>query len=186
MAIDQNGKAKVCARRFQQLGKGGVKRPVQALDPLEGSADRQALAIDLLRVGDDACNGTQSAHHAGGLGVGKVRQPAAEQLGIELIGFAIDIEIGPRKTRGNKRSAEADDGLEQLVDVAVLRLAQGMGIEPGGLKKCLGIDASGVGRAEHGGCKLRLRAQQLKWWRQFGNDRGAFDCGHKVSHEFGT
>ena len=43
-----------------------------------------------------------------------------KQLGIKLVGLAIDVEIGAREAGGDQRRAKADDGLEQLIDVAIL------------------------------------------------------------------
>src|SRR5262249_7055170 len=48
VAVDENGDAKAPAGGLQQLGQGGVERAIQALDALEGGADGQPLAIDLL------------------------------------------------------------------------------------------------------------------------------------------
>ena len=145
---------------LQQLGQRRVERPVQPLDALEGGADRQPLAIDLLGIGDDAGDGAEPAHHARRLGVGELRQPAGEQLGIELVGLAIDVEIGAREACRDQRRAERHDRLEQLVDVAILGLAQGVRIEPGGLQEGLGVDAARMRRAEHDRRQLLVGPQQ--------------------------
>ena len=138
-----------------------VEGPVQPLDALESGADRQSLAVDFLGIGDDAGDGAEAAHHPGRLGIGEGRQPALEQLGIELVGLAIDVEIGARKARGDQRRTQRHDRLEQLIDVAILGLAQRVGIEPGRLQKGLGVDAPGMRRAEHHGRELlgRLAAR---------------------------
>ena len=81
MAIDQNGDAEALAGRLQQLGQGRVERPVQPLDALEGGADRQPLAIDLLGIGDDARDGAEPADHARRLRVGELRQRPVNSSG---------------------------------------------------------------------------------------------------------
>ncbi len=52
--------------------------------------------------------------------------------GVELVGLAVDVEIGPREGRLHQRRAEADDGGVEPVDEGVLRAAQGHRVEPRG------------------------------------------------------
>jgi hypothetical protein len=130
VAIDENGDAKALAGRLQQLGQGRMERAIQPLDALEGGADRQPLAIDFLGIGDNSRNGAETADHACRLRVGELRHAAGEQLGVQLVGLAIDVEIGAREPRRDQRRTERDHRLEQLVDIAIFRLAQGVRIEP--------------------------------------------------------
>ena len=131
------------------LGQRGVKRPIEPFDALECGTDGQPLAVDLLGVGNDAGNRAKAPDHPRRLGVGKRRQPALKQLGIKLIGLAINVEIGAREAGRDQGSAERHHGLEQLIHIAVFRLAQGHRVEPGGLQESLGIDPARVRRAEH-------------------------------------
>ena len=178
VAIDQEGDAETLARLLQQIGKRGVEGPIEPLDALESGADGQSLAIDLLGVGDDAGDGAEPAHHAGRLGVGELGHPAGEELGVELVGLAVDVQIGAREACGDQRRTQGHDGLEQLVDVAVFGFAQGMRIEPGGLQEGLGIDAAGMGRAEHDGGQLLVGPQQSVGRVQLCEDGSAFTGVH--------
>src|SRR6185295_2566410 len=128
-------------RRLQETRQDTMKGPVEPLDALEGRRDRQALAIDLLRIGDDAGNGTKPTHNPGRLGVGEVRQTPAEKLRIKFVRLAVDVEVGPGKTRSEQRRAKGEHTLEQFVNIAVFGLAQRMGIEPGSFQKGLWINA---------------------------------------------
>ena len=69
-------------------------------------ADRQPLAIDLLGVGDDPRDGAEPADHPRRLACWRNPAAAVEQLRIELVGLAVDVEIGARKARRDQRRAE--------------------------------------------------------------------------------
>ena len=161
-----------------KLRQRAVKRPVQPLDALEGGADRQPLAIDFLGVCNDAGDRAEPAHDPRRLGVGEGRQPPQKQFGIKLVGLAVDIQIGAREARREQRRAQADHRLEQLVDVAVLRLAQRQRVEAGGLQERPRVDAPGMRRAEYDGGQLFGRLEQRVGGRELGQDRGAFVVGH--------
>ncbi len=178
VAVDQDGHAEPAARLFDQVRQGRVEGAVQPLDALEGHADRHALPVDLLAVGDDAGDGAEAAHDAGGLGVGEVGQAPAEQFRIELIGLPVHVEVGAGKTRRDQGRAERHDRLEQLVDVAILRLAQGVRVEPGCCQERLGVDAARMGRAEDHRRELLLRLVQQERRRQLCKDRGTFAGVH--------
>ena len=113
---------RVLSSRF---ARARVEGAIEPLDALECSPDGQPLAVDLLGVGDDAGDSAQPADHAGRLGVGELRQAADEKLGIELIGLAIDVQVGARKARGDKGCAELDNRREQLIDDSSLPTCAG-------------------------------------------------------------
>ena len=93
------------------------------------SAGRR-LAIDLLPVGDDARDRAEAAGDAHGAGVGEGRQTPLEHARVELVGLAVDVEIGPGKARRHQGSAEPDDAPEQGVHMGVLRAAKAQRVEP--------------------------------------------------------
>ena len=57
---------------------------------------------------------------------------SAEHRRVELIGFAVDVEIGARKPRRQQRGAETGGRGEQFVDKAVFGAPQRQRVEPRG------------------------------------------------------
>ena len=77
--------------------------------------DQDAVAIDLLAVADHARNGAEPAGDPHRAGIGKARKPAGEHAGIELIGLAIDVDIGAGKVDPHGRKAAIAEMADQLV-----------------------------------------------------------------------
>ena len=148
-------------------------------------AKRQLGAVDLLAVGDDAGNGAEPAGNPHRLRVGEIGQRLDEQLWVELVGLAVNVEIGAGKAGRDQRCALGRDRHEQLVDEAVLRLAQGVRIEPRQLEKVGGVDAARVRRAQHEGRGLDLGRGHLVGRQQLRRDRGAVVQGHAFCTGFG-
>ena len=118
---------------------------VELLDAGEARRQRNLVAVDLFAVGDDARDGAEAARHAHRLGVGEVGKRLVEQLGIKLVGFAIDVEECAGETRCDHRHAERGDGREEVVDEAVLGLAQRQRAQPRKIDETLRVDAPRMG-----------------------------------------
>ena len=124
MAVDEDGVAETAARCLDQIAQRRVKRDVQLLDARDARGERQLVAIDLFAVGDDAGDGAEAAGDAHRLRVGEIGQRLGKQLGIELVRFAVNVEEGARKTRGDQRHARRCDRGEQIVDEAIFGFAK--------------------------------------------------------------
>ena len=83
-----------------------MERLVEPVDAVERLGQRQAVAIDLLAVGNDAGDGAQPTHDTHRLGIGVRRHRLGEKLRIELIGLAVHVEIGAREARRDQRHAQ--------------------------------------------------------------------------------
>ena len=84
-------------------------RLVKRLDPgehfIEGA---QFVSVDLLQIADHARHGAKAAGDPHGARVGKAWQARLEHARVELIGLAIEIEVGPREARADQRGGEAE------------------------------------------------------------------------------
>ena len=80
-------------------------------------------------------DGAEPADHAHRLGIGVMGQPVAEQNRIELVGLAVDVEIGAREMGMEQRGAERGHEAEQLLDIGVLGAPERQRIEPGSGQK---------------------------------------------------
>ena len=108
-------------RLGEQLLQRGVVGRIEPVDALQRGADRERLAIDLVGLRDDARDGAKAADHPHRLGIGIMRQPLAEQDRIELVGLAIDVEIGPREMGIEQGRAQIGHEAEKLLDIGILR-----------------------------------------------------------------
>ncbi len=97
-----------------------MERKVELLDPGEHARQAQPVGIDLFAVGDDPGDRSEAARDADGLGVGVSRQRLVDEFRIELVGLAVEIEVGTGKTGADQRRAELRDRLEQKIDEAIL------------------------------------------------------------------
>jgi len=112
MAIDEDRVTEPLSRALDEPGQGGMKRHVEPVDALERCRERQPGTVDLLPVGNDAGDRAEPADDPDRLRIGEVGERLGEQLGVELIGLAIDVEVGAREARRNQRGAERGDAGE--------------------------------------------------------------------------
>ncbi len=87
---------------------------IELVDAGERLLDLQPSAIDFLRIADDAGNRPESAGDPHGARIGEDRQPPVEHARIELIGLAVQIEIGTRKTGADQWRAMLHHAGKQL------------------------------------------------------------------------
>ena len=106
MAVDQDRVAEAAGGAVHELAQHPVIGLVEPLDPRAAPRRPEAAAIDLLAVGDDAGDGAEPAGDAHRARVGEGRQPALEHARVELVGLAVDVEIGAREARRHQRRAE--------------------------------------------------------------------------------
>jgi hypothetical protein len=166
VAVDQHRRAELPGGGIDQGGERTVEWLVKPFDALERNRQRQPGAINLLGIGDDARDRAEATGDANGPRVGESRERLVEQLGIEFVRFAVDVDIGAGKPRGDQGRAERGDAGEQLVDVAVLGLAERVGRQAGRCQETVGVDASGMRRAEHERNRLEPRHRERIGWRQ--------------------
>ena len=138
MAVDEEHFAHLAQHGVGEGGEGAVVGQVDLLDTLAGFAEIDAAAIDFLAFRDDAGNGAEAPCHARRTGVGVARQLAGEHAGVELVRFAVEVDVAARHAGAQHGRAVADAGQEKLVDVAVLRLPQGQAREPRRRRKSAG------------------------------------------------
>src|SRR5580700_7926350 len=124
MPIDQKGDAETGSRALKEPPQSGVERFMQGLDALESLGDGQTSPVDVLAIGDDSRNGAEAGRHAHRPRVGETRDRTFEQAGVELIGFAVDVEIGTRITGMDERNPALGRGLEEEIDESIFRAAQ--------------------------------------------------------------
>ncbi len=154
MAVDEDGSTEPPPRTLEHARYACVKGLIQPLDPLDRRRKRQRLAVDLLAVSHDARDRSEAPGDPHGLCVGEVWQRLCKEFRIELIGLAIDVEVRTREPRSNEGRAQLCHIREQLVDEAVLRLPQRVGIEPRALQENAGIETARMRRAEDEGGRL--------------------------------
>ena len=98
MAIHHHHRSERLMRLVDQPPQRAVIGLVERLDPRQRVVDRKALAIDLLAVADHARDGAETAGHPHRSRIGKARQPPGEHPRIELVGLAVDVDIGARES----------------------------------------------------------------------------------------
>ena len=103
---------------------------VQPLDAPDRVVDRNALAVDLLRVAHHPRHGAQPARDPHRAGIGKGGQAALEHAGIELVRLAVDVHIAARKVRPHQRVSALHHAGGKLVDERILGAAQRRDLEP--------------------------------------------------------
>ena len=174
MAIHHDHGAERLVRLVDQPPQRAVVGLVQRLDPAERVVDRQPLAIDLLAVADHARNGAEPAGHPHRARIGKARQPAVEHPRIELVGLAVDVDIGAREMHPHGRKAAIAQPLDQFVHEQILGAAQRGEVDPRGVKEFGRIDRAGMGRVEDDRRPPGRRFDDLERRRQF-----AIKLGHR-------
>ncbi len=124
MPIDQKGDAETGSRALKEPPQSRVERLMQRLDALESLGDGQATPIDVLAIGHDLRNGAEARRDAHRARVGEAGNRPVDQARVELIGFAVDVEIGARVTGMDERNPAFGGGREQEIDEGVFRAAQ--------------------------------------------------------------
>src|SRR5262249_46624400 len=109
-----------------------------------------------------------------------MRQAIADQRRIELVRFAIDVEISAREMGIKKRCAEARREVEQLLDIGVLGSPQRHGVELRGGKKASRIDAPAMGGVEDKGGGELGRSRHLERRIELGLDRLRLCAAHAI------
>ena len=131
MAIEQQAIAEALARLVDQPFEGRVVGMIEPVDPPKGLGEAQLAAIDLLPVGDDLGDGAQTRRDPWRAGVDIGRQGIGEHVGVKLERFPVGIEKRPGEQGPDQRRAEQGRRHEDLIDEAVLRLAEREGVQPG-------------------------------------------------------
>ena len=103
--------------------------PVVGLDPAQGVVEVQLVLIDLGAGADQLGDRPQPGGDPRRAGVDVVGQGLREHPRVELERLAVGIDVGAREQRPDQRRAVPGRGGEQLVDEAVLGLAQGQRVE---------------------------------------------------------
>ena len=167
MAVDQQHLSGLGHDLAEQRGEGAVIGHVDLIDAPHGLREVQTPAIDFLAFGDHAGDRAQPAGDPGRRGVHISRKFAGEHAGVELIGFPVHIDVAARRMGAQHGCAVVDAGPEQLVDIAILGLAQGQWREPRLAQKGIRVDAAAMRRVEY-----RWR-QPLRWRQDFERGRAA-------------
>ena len=113
------------------------------------SAKVRGCVVDFLGFGDHAGDRAEAAGDPDRAGVDVVGQGIGEHDRVELIGLAVDVEIGARKVGAHQGRAVTDHAGKDLVDIAVFRASEAVRVELGAVNELRWIDPSAVGRIEH-------------------------------------
>ena len=149
MAVEQHRDAEPSPRPLDQSFQLRVVGLVERLDPTETLRDRNWPPVDRLGVAHDSGNRAKPDGYPERASVCELGKATLENLRIEFIGLAVEIEISAWKQRPQQRRADRNARQKQLVDESVFRAAQRQRIQAGRIKKALGIDGSGMGRTEN-------------------------------------
>ena len=150
---------------------------VQRLDPRQALGDGDRLPVDGLRLADDAGYRTEPCGDPQRTGVGEIGQTALEHARVELVGLAIDVEIGAREARPQEGRSERHAAQEQFVDEGVLRAAQRQRVEARKLEEAARILGPGMRGIEYQGRRKRLGLDRLK-----GRTQAAVLCPDFIPH----
>jgi mannose/cellobiose epimerase-like protein (N-acyl-D-glucosamine 2-epimerase family) len=82
---------------------------------------------------------------------------------IEFPGLAVHVEIGAREIGRQHRGAEPGRSREQFVDIAILRSADGLRIEPGHRQEAFRVVAAAMRRVEDKRDALDRAFEHEKW-----------------------
>ena len=162
VAIDQQANAEPRPRRLHEVAQGLVVGRVKLIDAPLGVVEPESAPVDAGAVGNDLGDGAETGgqpRRGGGDVIGK---RVVEHGRIELVGLAVDIDIGAREMRLQQRRAELGDGAEYLVDEGVFGAP-----EPGLVECRLGDEAGRVTvaamrRGEHHRRRLFDRPDDLE------------------------
>ena len=123
-------------------------RLVDGLDASHGFGQRQSPGIDVEPLPHQFRHRAQPARDPGRTDVAEGRHRFREHARVELPWLAVDVEIGAREIRRQHRRAECYGAAEKLLDVAILRPANGVAVEPRHGEEARGIVAAAMRRIE--------------------------------------
>src|SRR6516162_3500372 len=103
---------------------------VQALNPLLRLREAKLFRVNLFAAGDDSSDCAETHADPRRSCVDEFRQGVDEHARIELVGFAVYVDIGTREAGRQQRGAKARSGPKELVDKAVLGPPQSHWVEP--------------------------------------------------------
>ena len=104
-------------------------RLVKPLDTVERIDRRDTAAIDVQIFGNDAGHRAKPARDAHGPGIGMRRQRPIEHARIEFIWLAVDVDIGSREMRHQKRRTNRRRTGVKLIDEMIFRAPDRMGVK---------------------------------------------------------
>src|SRR5690606_23214677 len=120
MAVDKHNISELDIAFVEHVGEQPVIGKIERLDAVFRFAEAERTTVDLSGVAHKARNRAKPAGNADRGAVYIGRQPVGKHGRIELIGLAVEVEIGPRYVDPDQRSAKADDAGKDPVDMAVL------------------------------------------------------------------
>ncbi len=157
MAVDQKGGAELLRRPVHQGFQPSVIGLVIGFDPRQPFGKRNAVAIDRPALGNHAGDDPEAAGDAQRARIGVGGRRLVEQLRIEFVGLAIDVEESARKISAKQGRAMQRRGGEQIVDHHVFRTAQDIEVERGGGEKVRRVVPARMRRGKH-----QRRGQSLR------------------------
>src|SRR5216684_2580536 len=162
MAIEQKIAAEKRLGLVNELPQRLMVGSVKALDPSLRHHEAQLFRIYLLAAGDNPGDCAKTYADPRRAGVDEPRQRVAEHARIKFISFAIDIDVGARKTGRQERRTKARCSTEEFVDKAVLRSPQGQWVEPRGGEEISRIFGAAVRRSEDKRQAARYRLLKIE------------------------
>ena len=91
-------------------------------------------------------NGAEARRDTHRAGIGEAGNGPVDQAGVELIRFAIDVEVGARVTGVDQRNAAFGGRREQEIDESVFGTAQLERIQARGTQEAFGVEFAGMRR----------------------------------------
>ena len=123
---DAEGRARArCSSRRSPVWNGLCSVSMRSKASVTGNAP----PIDVLPVGDDARNGAEPGRDAHRACIGEAGKRPLDQARIELVGLAVDVEIGARKAGMDERNAALGRGRQQEIDEGILGAPELEGVE---------------------------------------------------------
>ena len=162
MAIDEQTAAEQCFGLFDKPAQRPVIGPVQPFNAAPNLRETKLLRVNLFTAGDDPGDRAETHADARRSGVDEFWQSVGEHAGIELIGLAVDVDIGAREASRQQRGAEARTGREELIDKAVFGPPQRYRVEPRGGKEIGRILGTAMRRRENERKAARDRQLQIE------------------------
>ena len=162
MAIDEQTAAEQRFGLFDETAQGPMIGTVQPFNPPLRLREAKLFRVNLFAAGDDPSDRAETHANPWRSCIDEFRQGVGEHVGIELVGLAIDVDIGTREARRQQRRAEVRCGPEELVDKAVLGPPQSHRVEPRGGEEIGRIFGPAVRRGEDERQAARNRLLQIE------------------------
>ena len=122
--------------------------PVQPLNPLLRLREAELFRVNFLTAGDDPSDRAETHTDPRRSRINKFRQGVGEHARIELVGLAVDVDVGAREAGRQQRGAEARAGPEEFVDKAVFGPPQSHRVKPRGAQEISRILGTAMRRGE--------------------------------------